>query len=286
MANVRKKQFQDYTLEERQVIWNTLKEALDEAGHDEMQHEVVNQLPKDEKEYMDKEQFNGIAFDPNDFKDVAVIQIIDGNGLDAGEGLDFDAILSQAKQNQKIIPDLEETPMDKAREKAEIDEILARIKKTGKLRFEKDEKYVKSLLNKSEKKIPVDDDDTVEIEEMDGKKYVEIEPKEEHAEEVETGYEEADDDLNTEDNITHPDTSKPKEKAEKSKPKIVEQLTPQQAIQKCATYQAESKLIGLMDYEIKELTGYDADRLLGHMAGRGRVRKAHCADGTMYSFRM
>lgn len=69
---------------------------------------------------------------------------------------------------------------------------------------------VKSKTSKGEKKIPISEDDTVEIEEMDGKRYVEIEPKEEHAEEVATGYEQEGDDLNTEDNITHPDTSKPK----------------------------------------------------------------------------
>lgn len=61
---------------------------------------------------------------------------------------------------------------------------------------------------KEEKKIPVDDSDTVEIEEMDGEKYVEIEPKEEHDKEVEAGYEKESDDLNTEDNVTHPDQSK------------------------------------------------------------------------------
>ena len=278
------KQFQDYTLEERQVIWSTLREALDEAGHDEMLHEIINQLPEDEKEYMDKEQFNGIAFDPSDFKDVAVIQIIDGNVLNAGEGLDFDTILSQAQSNQKVIPELEETPMEKSQEQKEIDDIMSRIKKTGQLRFERDEKLVKSMMRKSEEKVPIDDDDTVEIEEMDGEKYVEIEPKEEHEEEVRTGYEKESDDLNTEANVTHPDTTKPK--TEKAKRIPEPQLSPQQAIQKCAQYQAEKNYVGLMADEIKELTGYDAERLLGHMAGRGRVRKTRCADGTMYSFRM
>ena len=78
-------------------------------------------------------------------------------------------------------------------------------------------KMIRQLINswkdnmriiKDEKKIPVKDSDTVEIEEMDGEKYVEIEPKEEHDKEVEAGYEKESDDLNTEENVTHPDQSK------------------------------------------------------------------------------
>lgn len=110
---VKSKKFKDYTLEERKDIWNQMRTALDEAGHDIMESDIVDNLPEDEKEYMRVEQFNGIAFDSKDFLDVITVHILNGNGLDAGEEIDFDAILGRNEHNQDLEPALEELPTEK-----------------------------------------------------------------------------------------------------------------------------------------------------------------------------
>lgn len=140
----------------------------------------------------------------------------------------------------------------------------------------------KSKTKKDEKKIPVSDDDTVEIEEMDGKRYVEIEPKEEHAEEVQTGYEKESDDLNTEDNITHPDTSKPK----KSKTKEVVKMNQSQSMEVCMDYQLRNNRIGLTKSEIIQMTGNDPEQIFRPFISSGRIAKVKCSDGYIYRFRM
>lgn len=593
-----RKRFQDYTLDERQDIWNTLHQALDEGGHDILSQDLLANLPDDEADYMKNEQFYGIAFDKTNFKDVYVINIINGNTLDAGESIDFDKIIEDGRKNQAQQKVLQQTPVDKSKTvkamdiddpdfdkteemlfdlesklwhsptgkvawddlkayddlhlkysgrhfipnyemlddmdaRALVDDYLnyiawenhgneshwmefpeylfepylnpegtlgyleengsmeayddsdevrfivdrLRALKKGKNMKDKtmkaqvlygafggDEKQYyerilelaeencphatkifagfstdvvwglpsgnhpglfinehgnegrtfytcgmtawkyldfpentpdgkmpsefevmagemynksnsgglsesdligymqrmdamcaelqsiqKSKTKKGEEKIPVDEDDTVEIEEMDGERYVEIEPKEEHAEEVETGYEKESDDLNTEDNITHPDTSKPKEtekskidkrikvesvlssldnmfgirdvdddmiqtirdyindyedegededsiadmiyedcfKSKKSKKTVIlDGLTPAQAVQKCAQFQRENRRNGLMQDEVYELTGYNAESLFLPMMKRGQVTKHKCADGFIYNIRM
>ena len=110
-----RKKFQDYTLDERKDIWNTLHDALDEGGHDILTQDVIPNLPDDEKEYMETEQFHGIAFDSNNFKDVYTVHILNGNTLDAGESIDFDAILEQGKKNKPQETILQETTMDKSK---------------------------------------------------------------------------------------------------------------------------------------------------------------------------
>ena len=521
------KEFQEYTLDERRDIWNTLREALDEAGHNILDMDIMPNLPDDEREYMKAEQFYGITFNPKDFKDVYVLHIINGNSLNAGESIDFDKILEQGKNNGKQEKILLETPMDKSLDpEDELDELeyrlwhsgtdkvdwdalkqydrlyqqihgshfvgdyqlmdnadarnvvdsylgylawnnhgneahwmeyvdslfdvylspedtlsimedngeleayesnqrvkdivdmLRAVKKNYKVKnmknklkkaqiyhdiFDSDEEFYahivelaerycthatkiyaslttdiiwdlpsgnhpglfisergnadnktytcsvtawkyldfpentpdgkmpaemesmaletynksnagglseselfgymqkmdamcaelqsvqKSKTKKDEKKVPIDDDDTVEIEEMDGEKYVEIEPKEEHKEEVETGYEKESDDLNTEDNVTHPDTSVIEEDEDDIEKHITMQtpcMTPQMAIEKCAEFQKSNNYMGIYDYEVKELTGYSAESLFRPFMGKGRVVKRKCSDGYIYDIRV
>lgn len=107
------KQFKDFTLTERRSLWNTLRMALDEAGHDIMVDDVVNNLPDDEKEYMKVEQFNGITFDSNDFRDVITMHILNGNGVDVGADIDFDALIGDNTSNEDVEPALDTLPTEK-----------------------------------------------------------------------------------------------------------------------------------------------------------------------------
>ena len=125
------KKFQDYTLDERKLIWDTLKEALDEGGHDILTQDVIPNLPEDEKEYMESEQFHGIAFDKDNFKDVYVINVINGNALNTNEYIDFDKIIEQGSTNRPQEKILQETPMDKAKRKTKIQPCIMMNEETG-----------------------------------------------------------------------------------------------------------------------------------------------------------
>ena len=487
------KSFKEYTESERKQIWDSVQDALDEAGHDIYQLDIMDNLPEDEKKFMELEQFYGIVFDKDNFKDVITVHILNGNDKSPTDRIDFDAVLSQHTKHHDTEKILQETPMDMVKMKKSgkaqlfrdlieryikehddeedplltdytfeefddrmefrfdgtlyelinygmdmsefggsgedytfregLEELLDKevgygyepvnyytwayykindddmekscehkaikskltksfdmeIGEDGRYKiggdthlkvyqrdFERmkagDEEYARRMMNlglgwefaeehggaptmsdykmmwegdlnihgdpegafsvlqdrrpietsrtmyslsvgdivemngrlyfcddmgfmdvtdiiksktkKDEKKIPITDDDTVEIEEMDGEKYVEIEPKDEHAEEVETGYEKESDDLNTEDNVTHPDTSK------KSR------MTPNQAVKACLEYQIEKKRNGLMEDEIEQITGNRPEYFMQTFLQTGRVRKMKCADGWMYNFRM